>query len=138
MFRGIASVQLGDGEVLTRVTLPADLSLPDTGQHPALLDACLHIYPLLAPDFSSIDAETARTPSWLPVSLGHFSMRETPCGDVWVHAARRASDSTHQHFSIDLTIFDDSGAVVASLQDLTLKLLPENALKRGNQGTVRL
>ena len=130
MFRGIASVQLGDGEVLTRVTLPADLSLPDTGQHPALLDACLHIYPLLAPDFSSIDAETARTPSWLPVSLGHFSMRVTPCRDVWVHAARRASDSTHQHFSIDLTIFDDSGAVVASLQDLTLKLLPENALIR--------
>ena len=130
MFRGIASVQLGDGEALTRVTLPADLSLPDTGQHPALLDACLHIYPLLAPDFSSVDTEAARPPAWLPVSLGHFSMRETPCRDVFVHAVRRLSDPAPEHFSIDLAIFDDNGATVAALQDLTLKLLPETVLIR--------
>ncbi len=123
-FRGITSLQVGDGEALARVALPAELPLPELGQHPALLDACLHVYAALAPGLESIDIDQAHRPAFLPVGLESFTMRELPCRDVLVHAIRRP-EASRDHFGIDIAVFDDTGEVVANFRDLTLKRLPE-------------
>src|SRR5205814_813962 len=47
-FRGIEMLQRGSGEVLTCVRLPPQLATEGHSDlHPALLDACLHLYPAL-------------------------------------------------------------------------------------------
>src|SRR5262249_43995733 len=64
-FRGIEMLRRGDGEVFARVRLPASLAMDGaTSHHPALLDACLHVYPALVAaygDFNEPPSETRRT-----------------------------------------------------------------------------
>lgn len=128
-FRGITSLQIGQGEALAEVELPADVALPPDGQHPALLDACLHIFAALAPGLTAIDSAQAQRPSFLPVGLERFTMHETPSRKVFVHAVRRPEPSP-DHFGIDIAAFDDAGNIVANFQDLTLKRLAETEVVR--------
>ena len=73
-FRAIEMLQRGDGEVLTRVRLPSHLSADhQSGLHPALLDACLHLYPALVDaygDFTKAAEEPRRV--YLPVGVARF------------------------------------------------------------------
>src|SRR5262249_52459307 len=86
-FRGIHMLRRGSDEVMTRVRLPAHLSFErESGPHPALLDACLHLYPALAGaygDFTQPVEERRRT--HLPFAVEHFHCTETGLQDAWVH-----------------------------------------------------
>ena len=46
-FRGIRELYLGRHEALTKVQLPDGLANTQYAMHPAFLDACLHVYPLV-------------------------------------------------------------------------------------------
>jgi epothilone polyketide synthase C len=89
-FRGIEMLQRGSGEVLTRVRLPTHLSVDGhSGLHPALLDACLHLYPALVDaygDFTQAPKEPRRT--YLPISVERFHCAAgVHSREVWVHGA---------------------------------------------------
>src|SRR4029077_12711092 len=99
-------------EVVARVRLPASLAIDDAPSlHPALLDACLHVYPALVEaygDFSQPPTETRRT--FLPISIEQFRGSGAPTRDVWVHATRRDGSTDQEILTIDIAIYRDDGS----------------------------
>ena len=132
-FRAIEMLQRGDGEVLTRVRLPPHLSVDgQSGLHPALLDACLHLYPALVDaygDFTQAANEPRRT--YLPVGVERFR-----CAGVRVPgglgAWRASATGKRRHrrsFTVDIAIYQDDGRFAAAIEGLSLKPLPPEALR---------
>ena len=132
-FRGIEMLQRGSGEVLTRVRLPAHLSVDgQSGLHPALLDACLHLYPALVDaygDFTQAANGLRRT--YLPISVERFRCAAgLRAREVWVHGARRQSENGNSEiFTTDIAIYQDDGRFAAAIEGLSLKPLPPEALR---------
>jgi acyl transferase domain-containing protein/surfactin synthase thioesterase subunit len=131
-FRAIQTLKRGNGEVLTRVRLPAHLSHDgQAGLHPALLDACLHLYPALVEgygDFTQAAKERRRT--YLPVSVERFRCANVRAPEVWAHGVRRqAANGDTDMFTIDVAIYEDDGRFAAAIEGLSLKLLPPEALR---------
>jgi acyl transferase domain-containing protein/surfactin synthase thioesterase subunit len=129
-FRAIEILQQGNGEILTRVRLPPHL--PADGQwglHPALLDACLHLYPALT-DADGVFTQAAGKPrhTYLPVSVERFRCASPPAREVWVHGVRRRSRHDAD-FTVDIAIYNDGGRFAAAIEGLSLKLLPPEALR---------
>ncbi len=131
-FRGIEMLLRGSGEVLTRVRLPAHLSVDgQSGLHPALLDACLHLYPALVDaygDFTQAAKEPRRT--YLPISVERFRCAGVRAREVWVHGVRRPPGSGDTEiFTVDIAIYQDDGRFAAAIEGLSLKPLPPEALR---------
>ena len=131
-FRGIEMLQRGNGEILTRVKLPPHLSVDgQSGLHPALLDACLHLYPALVDgygDFTQAVEEPRRT--YLPVSVERFRCAGVRAREVWVHGVRRQSgNGPSEIFTVDIAIYQDDGRFAAAIEGLSLKPLPPEALR---------
>ena len=132
-FRGIEMLQRGSGEVLTRVRLPAHLSVDgQSGLHPALLDACLHLYPALVDaygDFTEAANEPRRT--YLPISVERFRCAAgVRAREVWVHGTyRQPGNGNSEIFTADIAIYQDDGRFAAAIEGLSLKPLPPEALR---------
>ena len=128
-FQGITTLQRGDGETLTHVVLPAQVAAGN-GLHPALLDACLHVYPALMEDYGDFGPEAPRHwPVFLPISVARFSAVTAGHRAVWVHAlARPAPAGADGIRIIDLTIYDETGAWAGAIEGLALKQLPPEKL----------
>ncbi|MEX3846500.1 type I polyketide synthase [Paraburkholderia sp. BR10882] len=119
-FRGIVALWQGDEEALGRVELPAHLEVAAYPLHPALLDACLHIYPALVPEYRSLTGlEPKPEGTWLPISVERFEIERTGAGHVWVRAKRRPAQA--DVVTLDIEIYGDDGAPVALLGGLTVK-----------------
>ena len=130
-FRGIASLQRGHGEALTRVCLPAQVDL-DGGAalHPALLDACLHLYPALIADYGDFQQPPqAQHHTYLPISVERYRSYGAGAREVWVHAVRRpARDADPDVVTIDIAIHRDDLSLVGAIEGLSLKLVPPQVL----------
>ena len=131
-FRGIEMLQRGNREILTRVRLPPHLSVDgQSGLHPALLDACLHLYPALVDaygDFSQVAKEPRRT--YLPVGVERFRCAGVCAREVWVHGVRRQPQAGDTEiFTVDIAIYQDDGRFAAAIEGLSLKPLPPEVLR---------
>jgi acyl transferase domain-containing protein/surfactin synthase thioesterase subunit len=139
-FRAIETLLRGNGEILTRVRLPPHLSVDgQPGLHPALLDACLHLYPALVDtygDFTQAAEEPRRT--YLPVGVERFRCAGVGARDVWVHGVRRQPGNGGQEIvTVDIAIYQDDGRLAAAIEGLSLKqLLPEALRPPAATGTV--
>jgi acyl transferase domain-containing protein/surfactin synthase thioesterase subunit len=130
-FRGIEMLQRGAGEVLTRVRLPTPLSTDGQASlHPALLDACLHVYPALlhaSGDFVQACKELRST--YLPVSVEGFRCTEADIREVWAHSVIRSpGNGGAEIFTVDIGIYRDDGRLAAAIDGLALKRLPPETL----------
>jgi acyl transferase domain-containing protein/surfactin synthase thioesterase subunit len=137
-FRAIELLQRGDGEVLTRVRLPSHLSIDhQSGLHPALLDACLHLYPALIDaygDFTKVVMEPQRV--YLPVDVARFRCTETRAAEVWAHGRlRQMENGNSETFIVDINVYHDDGRFAAAIEGLSLKLLSPKALQSHAVGT---
>jgi acyl transferase domain-containing protein/surfactin synthase thioesterase subunit/acyl carrier protein len=121
-FRGIQELWVGKGEALTRVVLPPQNGMPGGELHPALLDACLHVYPALAEDGVE-DISTAlnrRRTAFLPVGVERFSARAGAiAAPLWVHARRRAGRS--DTVVVDVGIYAEDGSWIAEIDGLAVR-----------------
>ncbi len=131
-FRAIEMLQRGTGEVLTRVRLPPHLSVDgQSGLHPALLDACLHLYPALADiygDFKQATEEPRRT--YLPVGVERFRCAGVRAREVWVHGVRRQpGNGDRDILTVDIAIHQEDGRFAAAIEGLSLKPLSPQALR---------
>jgi acyl transferase domain-containing protein/surfactin synthase thioesterase subunit/acyl carrier protein len=130
-FRAIEELWRGVGEALTRVRLPSHLAVASAPSlHPALLDACLHVYPALIDDYGDFD----RTPpglghTYLPISIERFRSNGSDAHEVWAHAVRRPAQGDPQTITIDISIYRDDGSRAAALEGLSLRRLSPQALK---------
>lgn len=131
-FRAIEMLQRGNGEVLTRVRLPPHLSVDgQSGLHPALLDACLHLYPALVDAYGDF-TQTVEAPrrTYLPVGVERFRCAGVRVREVWVHGVRRQpANGDTEILTIDIGIYQDDGRFAAAIEGLSLKPLPPEALR---------
>jgi len=129
-FRGIEMLQRGSGEALARVRLPENLSTDDAAAlHPALLDACLHVYPALVEAYGDLKQppkELRRT--YLPIGVERFRSAGPAAREVWVHAVRQAGAAGGDTLTIDIAIYRDDGSFAASIAGLSLKPLSPQEL----------
>ena len=133
-FRGIEMLARGNEEVLTRVRLPAHLC--DDGQsalHPALLDACLHLYPALVDAYGDFESASRQGGGiYLPVGVECFRCTGTGAGQVWAHGVRRTqANGNADGLTVDIVIYHDDGRFAAAIEGLSLKPLPPDALQPG-------
>src|SRR5215831_19870400 len=135
-FRAIETLQRGTGEVLARVRLPSHLSHDgqhdgQAGLHPALLDACLHLYPALVEDYGDFtQAAQEWRCTYLPVSVERFRSANVRAREVWAHGVRRQpANGDTDMFTIDIAIYQDDGRFAAAIEGLSLKSLPPEALR---------
>ncbi|MGF6812614.1 acyl transferase domain-containing protein/surfactin synthase thioesterase subunit/acyl carrier protein [Paraburkholderia sp. Clong3] len=121
-FRGIVELWQGDDEAVSRVQLPEHLDATAYPLlHPALLDACLHIYPALVPDYRSLAGLEAKPGgTWLPISIERFEIDRAGASRVWVRAKRRDVAQAGV-VTVDIEIYGDDGAPVALIGGLTVK-----------------
>jgi acyl transferase domain-containing protein/surfactin synthase thioesterase subunit/acyl carrier protein len=132
-FRGIETMWRGNGEVLTRVCLPSHLAIdPALNLHPALLDSCLHAYPALLDAYGEAEqVPKALRRTHLPIGIERFRSNANGRAprEVWVHATRRHGQGDQETFTIDISIYQDDGTWVATIEGLSLKRLPPTALR---------
>jgi acyl transferase domain-containing protein/surfactin synthase thioesterase subunit len=123
-FRAIESLWVGDGEALTHVVMPKEL-MAGNGLHPALLDACLHIYPALAEEPGDVlQALERRRTAFLPVGIERFRNGNGTAPAVWVHAVRRPAHAV----TMDIVIFHEDGRWAASIEGLSVRPVAADAL----------
>lgn len=128
-FRGIESLWRGEGEALARIRLPDGVALSEgaEGPPPALLDACLHLYPAVIDalgDFSRPPPADADLP--LPVSIERFRMAAPPARELWCHARRRPANGHAGLTIVDIEARDLDGKLVMGFDGVAVKpLSPE-------------
>jgi epothilone polyketide synthase C len=83
-----------------------------SGLHPALLDACLHLYPALVDaygDFTQAVEEPRRV--YLPVGVERFRCAGVRIREVWVHGVRRqGGNEGTETLTVDIAIYGDDGS----------------------------
>jgi myxalamid-type polyketide synthase MxaB len=126
-FRGVRELWRGEAEGLGLVEIDvARLSgLEAYHAHPAVLDACLHLFGVaVAP------SESSSEDVYVPLGVERFRLFRSPGARVWARATVRRDQPTAGVLVGDLHLFDDAGAVVACLTGISLRRMPPEALGR--------
>lgn len=120
-FRGIRELYLGEHEALTKVRLPDGLTNTQYAMHPAFLDACLHVYPLVLDGAEQLESD--RRNCYLPISLAGYRCYRDGVDEAWVHAKLRnvVKDGTQV---LDIWIYDLAERLIAELEGLAVRPLP--------------
>jgi myxalamid-type polyketide synthase MxaC len=128
-FRGIAEIWTGEGEVLSRLSLPVAVNDAENyGVHPAFLDAAFQTI------VAASKIEKGRT--YLPFEFGSFSMFGKAPREAWVHAritdSSGASDDT---FTVAVTLVDGDGQCIADITEFRVKRATTESLHRAARET---
>ncbi|MBP2435190.1 MULTISPECIES: type I polyketide synthase [Bradyrhizobium] len=128
-FRGIAELWQGDGAVVGRVALPAHLGASAHELHPALLDACLHTYPALIPDYRDLaHLPPGSDGTYLPISIERFEIYRSGVDRAWVVCSLRESDGGKTGLTVDIRIFTEDGTAVALMAGLNVRRLTQRVI----------
>ncbi len=133
-FRAIASIARGEGGVLGRVQLEASHAADASALivHPALLDACLQLVGAglpLAQSGASSDDEFG-----VPIGMAEYRVFQRGVTAAWCHVNLEPAAANAQVFRADVTLLDDSGAVVAALKELEVRRTTSKVLRRALEG----
>ncbi len=137
-FRGIESIWRTDGEALGKIHLPESASedVSKYSIHPALLDACFQLLGAAVPGAS--DMENAdNNIIYVPVGVESMHVEGVVGSSAHCHVQLRPTEGAHaKTLTGDLTIFDESGSVVAVVNGLLLQQIDQQALRRAMQVNV--
>jgi NAD(P)-dependent dehydrogenase (short-subunit alcohol dehydrogenase family) len=116
-FQAIRQLWQGDGTALGRIQLPSALEseVEKYHIHPVLLDAAFQVLMATFPD-------TARTDTFLPVSIEKLQIGRRAGKNIWGHARLRPIDGTSgEVVTSDLNIYDDTGNLIARFEGFSCK-----------------
>jgi surfactin synthase thioesterase subunit/NAD(P)-dependent dehydrogenase (short-subunit alcohol dehydrogenase family)/acyl carrier protein len=124
-FRNVRELFVGPGAALGRISLAKDSPDVEAAMHPAILDACLHLFPAVSGlygDFSKpADSEGV---AFLPIAIESFVILAPIPGEVWSHCKLREGESPEAgRYAVDVRIHGHDGALVAVMRGLTVKRL---------------
>jgi 8-amino-7-oxononanoate synthase len=122
-FQAIQQLWQGEGQAIGKIQLPEQLATEaETYQlHPVLLDASFQI-------LGAIFAGQNKYGACLPVGFDRLQIYQRPGNSLWSHA--QVKSSNHQSFQSDIQLLDETGAIVAVVEGLTLRSLSQLSLKR--------
>ena len=121
-FQGIKQIWQGENEALAYVQLPNDLAKAANNYqlHPALLDACLQLIGTTT---------TSQSGVYLPVSLESLKLIRSSSSQVWTQVTIKPTEND-QILQADLILADDSGVMVAEINNLSLQYLSLQSLRK--------
>ncbi len=131
-FRGIDAIWRADGEALGRIKLPVSAEDKDSKYfiHPALLDACFHVFGTAVPGITDLDSEKNNI-IYVPVGIQRMQFLSASGNSVYCHAQLRTADeSNSKTLKGDLTISDETGQVIATVNGLLLQQIDQQTLRR--------
>ncbi|WP_030795407.1 type I polyketide synthase, partial [Streptomyces sp. NRRL S-920] len=134
VFQGLrAAWRLGD-DVYAEVALPESTATSGYGLHPALLDAALHAVAL--GDFVGAPGEVQpESGPWLPFAWNGVSLHATGASALRVRLSPTGTAGSGGANAVSLTVADETGAHVASVESLTLRALAAEQLTGGREAT---
>ncbi|MDQ0681255.1 polyketide synthase 12 [Streptomyces achromogenes] len=116
--RGMARAWGSGDNLWAEVELPAGSSAAGYGVHPALMDAALHPFALLAVEGAGADTAPVR----LPFSWSGIRLHASGATALRVHLARRGEDA------VALEVADAAGAPVLSVASLVFRAIAAEQL----------
>ena len=124
-FRGIETIRRGDGEALARVRLPQSADSAPFHLHPALLDAC---FQTMAAAAATVRSEGPGRQTFVPASLRGLKVASASrVGEVRVHAALRSNTTESAEIECALTIADEDGGILATVDALQARAIDPGA-----------
>ena len=126
-FQGIRGLWRHGDEVWARVALPVDLPVEPYRLHPAFLDACLHVYAALVPEYGGFDGEaTAAARAYVPISMDSFHLFCPGVRAGWVHAVLVShEEGDDQRLTCDIHAYGEDGSPVALFRGVTIRGVTE-------------
>ena len=115
-------------DLISYVCLHEDLNSLAYKIHPALLDGCLHIFPMLAKEYGDFsDAKLFDGESYLPISIQQFTITAPVYGPLWtrVHCQERSID----RILLDINLYDIHGMPIGALIGLEVRRLSPDAVR---------
>lgn len=133
-FRNLQQIFLGEQSALGLVTLSSEMPKLDSPMHPALLDACLHLFPAATGEYGDFGDIADLNTTYLPITIERFAVYRDVPEQVWSHCRARADDQVAgERYCVDIDVYAEDGTPVATLAGLTIKqftreaFLPEEA-----------
>ena len=128
-FRTLRRSRRRDGEALAWIELPAGANEPATWAHPVLLDGALQSVGLAVPPAQGPDD------LYLLTGVEAIELAGALPRACWAHArVRPAADARPAEWRADVTLRDAAGAVLGTLQGVTLRRATRAALERATGG----
>ncbi|NET58108.1 MAG: FkbM family methyltransferase [Symploca sp. SIO2E6] len=128
-FQVIEQLWRQEGEALGQIQLPEAL-LPEAGDykvHPVLLDTCFQVLWAALPD-------SAKGKTYLPVGLERLKVHRSLDNRLWSQAKLRPiTSSTQQILTADLSLLDESGALVIEIEGILIEEVSPEILLRSLQ-----
>lgn len=116
-FRWISQLSKGDGEALAQFSLPEAIgALDGYWIHPGLLDACFQTAGVTLDESTSSD-------TLLPFTLKRLNIGTMPAASRWWCHVVQIGETVW-----DITLFDDSGAVLLSIDGFEMRKAPRDAM----------
>ncbi len=135
-FRGLQQIWRSEGEALGKMELPEALTA-EAGSyfmHPALLDACIHLLGAAVPGANELESGENHI-VYVPIGCESVQTFITGQAAVWGHARLQPVEQLREKtLAGDLTLFDETGSVVAVIQGLKLQQVDRQTLQRVIQG----
>ena len=138
-FKGLERLWLGNNEALARVRLvPAITAEARLYRiHPGMLDPCLQPFAAAALRPEELASGGA---IYMPIALESYRIYRKPGEILWSHVAvtpetRRSQASTT--VKLDVSVFDDAGALVTEVKGLSLRRVDRQALTKSQDKTLQ-
>lgn len=127
-FQGIERLWQGDREAVSQVRLPAGVPADGYALHPAFLDACLHAYPAVVPEYGDLSRSAdPRDDLYLPIGIERFRIYRTHVAEAWTHVVLR-DGSPGEVLVVDVRMYDQASNLVGVLDGLSLRRLGRGAI----------
>jgi acyl transferase domain-containing protein/surfactin synthase thioesterase subunit len=121
-FQGVVGLWRHNDEAFAKVALPSNLAPENYLLHPALLDACLHVYAALVRKYGLFDEDSvteART--YVPIGMESFQLYRSGVATGWVHAVVVTREGTDEsRLKLDIRAYGEDGRPVALFKGVTI------------------
>lgn len=117
-------------EVRARVEVP--VRIDPAHRSTALLDACIHLFPLVLPTVPGGDPTV-----FLPVEIHRLLLGRLDTRTAWVHLRRTEVGNDGRSANVDIEAIDDKGRLVARISGVSLRLTTRRDLHGEGAGLLR-
>ena len=132
-FRAVRELHRARHRVASRIELPPDLRSDRYTVHPVFVDACLHVFPALMPEYR--DRGSSRQGMYLPVGIERLRVYVDRPVEASVSASLRAPMQRGNGRIVDIRATDAAARLLAEISGLSLRRIrPESLAADGATG----